>query len=429
MNDISNYKVFWIFIGLTLFTISSPPLWAQKTYQQAFSEALEAKENGDLRLFLDQLQLANSLRPNHRVILYNLSLAYLMNDRGIEAVEVLDQRTDFYANADFNEDPDFALIKEQLGYDELMDKIELLNQSEESSVLAFNIERPGFHPEGIAWSETEERFYLSDVRCGLILSIKGNGSKIEEVADLKDIGFWGAMGMDFDPNEKNILWVTSSVLPNYCEFRSELEGRSAVLKLDINTGKLIQSFEVEGEHVFGDLLISKNGIVYFTDSMTPLIYKIEPGKDTASVFVNDDRFWNLQGLTLSGKQMIVSDYITGLYSINMRSGEVSPVVGSDPKLRGTDGLYADGSTVYLIQNGTYPFRISKIEILEDGREKRGSYQYLDNATENLGEPTLGTIHDGALYFIANSPWSFYDEKDEPLMVEWPIIQVRRINLD
>ncbi|MEP0463143.1 MAG: hypothetical protein ABJD55_17050, partial [Flavobacteriaceae bacterium] len=58
-----------------------------------------------------------------------------------------------------------------------------------------------------------------------------------------------------------------------------------------------------------------------------------------------------------------------------------------------------------------------------------SLEIIDRAVHELNEPTLGTIQNGILYFIANSPWAFYDENGQPKLDEWPRLQIRKFELD
>ncbi|MEP1305012.1 MAG: hypothetical protein ABJK11_02115 [Balneola sp.] len=399
-------------------------LVAQNTAGEEYQLATKAYEAKDYPAFLTHLENANDLRPNHRTILYNLAIAYTLNHEHQKALDILKYRASFYSINDFSEDEELSPLKDFPEYSTLLSNIEKVNTPIQTSELHFEFERKGFHPEGIAIHPQSGNFYLSDVRCGEIYSLSKDGSNPELVIDLKELGFWGGMGMAFDKTDANILWVTTSALPQFCEYTGSLEGKSAMLKIDLQNKKLIRSYSLEGNHVFGDLITSKEGTVYVSDSNNPLIYKIDKTSDQLELFLDPKNLFNLQGLALADENTLyVSDYITGVYSVDIATKEINPVLSENQLTRGTDGLYLYNDQLFLLQNGTRPFQIAKIDLSDS------SLEIIDRAVPELNEPTLGTIQNGILYFIANSPWAFYDENGQPKLDEWPRLQIRKFELD
>lgn len=407
-------------IIISVFLFLSSSLSAQSTAGEYYQSANKAFEEKDYPTFLAHLEKANELRPNHRTILYNLALAYTFNEEFEKAIEILGYRASFYAINDFDEDQKFDPLKELTTYQQLLSDIEEQNQPVLNSSLHFKFEKKGFHPEGITIHPESGNFLISDVRCGLISLFNKDGSEHKSVLDLKKLGFWGAMGMAFDKQDSNILWVTTSALPNYCEYADSLEGKSAVLQIDLKNKKLIRSYSMmEGNHVFGDLVISENGTVYISDSSEPFIFRIAPKKDFLEVFLAPDNLFNLQGLALGEEnKLYISDYITGVYSVDLSSKKITPVISETQLTRGTDGLYYFGNQLYLLQNGTRPFQVARVDL------SNASLEILDRAIPELNEPTLGTIHQGVFYFVANSPWAFYSERGKPQLEKWPVLQIR-----
>lgn len=397
-------------------------LLAQTTAGEQYQLANQAYEQQNYSSFLTHIEKANELRPNHRTILYNLAIAYTLNKQFEKAVITMSYRASFYAVNDFSEDEELASLKELSSYKELLVRIEEKNVPLLNSTLHFEFQKEGFHPEGIVIHPETGDFLLSDVRCGILYSYDKEASNMTPLLDLKDFGFWGAMGMSFDKNDPNILWVTTSALSQFCEYTVSLEGKSAVLKIDLKNKKLISSYSMmNGNHVFGDLITTKNGTVYITDSSNPIVYRITEEKNELEVFLEPKNLFNLQGLALGDDNTLyLSDYITGVYSVDLATKEISPVLSENQLTRGTDGLYYSNDQLYLMQNGTIPFQVAKVDLLNSCLE------ILDRGVPELNEPTLGTIKNGTLYFIANSPWVFYDENNAPQLDEWPSIQIRKL---
>ncbi len=407
-------------IIISVFLFLSSSLSAQSTAGEYYQSANKAFEEKDYPTFLAHLEKANELRPNHRTILYNLAVAQTLNQQIEKAIETLEYRASFYAVNDFDDDEKFNPLKELTTYQRILSHIEEKNQPVLNSSLHFEFEKNGFHPEGVAIHPKSGNFLVSDVRCGLISSFTSDGLKYKPILDLKKLGFWGAMGMAFDKQDSNILWVTTSALPNYCEYADSLEGKSAVLQIDLKNKKLIRSYSMmEGNHVFGDLVISENGTVYISDSSEPFIFRIAPKKDFLEVFLAPDNLFNLQGLALGDEnKLYIADYITGVYSIDLSSRQITPVISETQLTRGTDGLYYSNNQLFLMQNGTRPFQVAKVDL------SNSAISIVDRAVPELNEPTLGTIYNGHLYFIANSPWAFYDEDGKPQLEKWPVLQIR-----
>jgi len=410
-------------IFLSVLILFSPVLQAQSTAGEYYQAANKAYEENNFSAFLSHLEKANELRPNHRTILYNLALAYTLNDQHDKAVETLKYRSSFYAVNDFDQDEKLAPLKTLPEYQQLLSQIDEQNKPILNSSLHFEFEEKGFHPEGISIHPEKGNFLVSDVRCGLISSFNRDGSEHKPILDLKKFGFWGAMGMAFDKHDSNLLWVSTSAIPNYCEYSDSLDGKSAVLKIDLKKKQLIRSYSVEGHHVFGDLVTTETGAVYVSDSSEPIVYKITKQADKPEEFLKHEGLINLQGLALGVENTLyLSDYITGVYSVDLSSKKITPVISETQLTRGTDGLYFSNGQLYLMQNGTRPFQVTKVDI------SNSSIEIVDRAVPELNEPTLGIIKSGILYFIANSPWAFYDEGNNPKLEEWPVLQIRKLNI-
>lgn len=415
---------------LFCFLFISTNIFSQSDFREEYQKAITAYESGDYHTFMKGLEASNSLRPNHRVILYNLAVAYVLNDMPEKALSTLEYRASFYNVTDFKEDEDFKPLKKRKEYKDLIETIDKRNKPFSNSSLLLEFEEKGFHPEGIALDPKSESIFLSDVRCGLIKKISIDGSEKEDFMDLKKEGFWGAFGMKIDPVDNNILWVTTSVLPQFCEYSEEINGSAAILKIDITKKEILKSYTAEGDHIFGDLTISETGDVYISDSNEPVIYILKKGSKNIEFYLRSEKFFNLQGLDL-GKNgyLYVSDYITGILKINLSDRSVQQLLNNDNQLlRGTDGMYFANNRLILLQNGTRPIKVSTIGIDKNGNAIPNTLKTIDSNASFLNEPTQGTVFNNKLYFVANSPWSYYDE-NKPMLNEWPVLQIRTASIE
>lgn len=419
----------YLLITIALLLIQTSFLSAQTTYQEWYGVAAKAYEEKDYPRFLEASFEANKIRPNHRVLAYNLAAAYALNNQTKQAIKTLSDRAEYYAVVDFGTDEDFASIRELEPYQALLKKIESLRNPVHTSKEVMQIAKQGFHPEGLTYDAQKDRILLGDIRSGQILSYKVDGSEEELVVDLSKLGYWSAMGMAFDPTNPSLLWISTSAMNIFKDYHSGLQGKSAIVSYDVSKGKMVHEFTIAGNHVFGDLIIGKNGYVWTTDSISPAVYKIDPVKQSMTKEFESDKWWSLQGLVFSedGNTLFIADYISGVYAVDLEKKNISPISDKNTRNRGTDGLYRMGSNLVMLQNGINPQRVTSIEIDENGKAKENTWRVWDNNLEDLNEPTLGAIINGTLYYIANSPWPFYDGVNQKLD-EWPDIKIWKTNL-
>ena len=76
---------------------------------------------------------------------------------------------------------------------------------------------------------------------------------------------------------------------------------------------------MDGFHVFGDLVLTKNDVVYISDSNKPILYKIENESLTEWLNLEKEAF-NLQGITLNDSEdkLFIADYLKGILTISLK---------------------------------------------------------------------------------------------------------------
>jgi len=421
-------------LSIVLLMLHAPSL-AQQSYVDYYRTSMSAYEKGDFGTFLEATRLADSLRPNHPTLLYNLAKGYALNGRPEQALATLRYRTLFYASEDFTKDSVLSRLINEPGYSRLEDQIARNQATQRSSRLAFELQigDTDVHPEGIAYDPARDRFFISDIRNGSIYTVNRDGTEPEALLDLAFRGYWSAMGMQVDPSNPNRLWVATSAMPEFSGYDSTMAGRSAILAVNLNSLEIERSSSLEGQHLFGDLAAASDGTVYITDSRNPVIYRIEPGTSSGlEVFMEKDEWWNLQGLALNSLETIlyVSDYIMGVYKLDLQSLEAEPLLDEEnARTRGADGLGLLGNRLIFLQNGTLPKRVGSIRLNEAGNGIAETLEYHDRALPELDEPTLGVAVEGVFYYIANSPWAHYDRDLQPLLNEWSAPMIFRLGMD
>ncbi len=411
---------------LITFSLLSVNVSAQ-SYIEIYNEGQEALKKGDVQTFRESMVQANELRPNHPVIMYNLAKGHMLNNENRQAFQTLEVLLHFYASPAILDTSEFNVLKVLPEWEQLTKAVSEKQTTNSTSEVAFEFDKPGFHPEGIAYDGETGDFYLTDIREGFIYRFNPNKGELELFVDLKESGYWSALGAAIDPIDPEVIWITTSVMPQFSNFEEEVDGESAVLKISKKTGRIINSYEPEGERILGDLTITDDGIVYITDSRNPVVFTID-SNDVLKVAFQYEKWWNLQGLAFSDDQkyLYLSDYITGVYSIEISSGTIQPIMGENEWLRGGDGIYQKGGILTVLQNGTTPKRVAQIQLGDKGKAVTETLAFPDQAREDINEPTLGTWVNDDLYYIGNSPWGYYGEDRSPVLDKWPKLKIFKL---
>ncbi len=416
-----------------LLCVMLPELVAAQTYVDHYNAGIAHFNKAEYKDFVEALSKADSLRPNHPTITYNLAIGYAKLNNFEKAFEVLKKRMGYSAGEAFLEDEEFLGLRASEYFTQLERYYLEQNEIHEKSNIAFQIDKKGFHPEGMEYDEESERFYITDIHQGLIVSFSKDGNEKEVVSNLFEQGFWGLFGIKADKIDKSIFWVTSSAVPEFKYYQESDKGRSVLLKINKKSGKVLRSYEVSGgqPHLFGDLIVTDNGDVYVTDSIQPHIYKLNRTTDKFDLFISNDLLWNLQGIAISkdNSHLIISDYILGLLHVNINRKTIKPLIGDiNHKTRGTDGIYLIDERLFLIQNGTSPIRVSYLNLNNDGSATNKEVHIVDQNVNEMTDPTLGVVIESEFYFIGNSPWQYY-KNEKPLYEKWPLLNIYKLMID
>jgi sugar lactone lactonase YvrE len=241
------------------------------------------------------------------------------------------------------------------------------------------------------------------VRTGAILVVNPDGA-IQTFADVP----WGVFGMAVDA-KRGVLWATTTALPQVEEFRAEDKGKSALLRIDLATGRVLETLRPadESEHHFGDVAVAADGQVYVSDSGSPVIFRVVASG--LEPFLRGP-FESMQGIAPAGNVLYVADYSKGLFAVDLRTRDVHPLrVPPNASLLGVDGLYfVNGRTLIGTQNGTAPNRIIRIRLAPGGLAVSSVETLLANGS-GMGDPTLGVVVGKRFHFNGNAQWELFGE--------------------
>lgn len=391
-----------------LFLIVSIGLKAQDSLRIVFESAMSAKEQGDDAMYLEQILLANQLRPNHQVIEYYVGSAYALNNDVLLACDFLRRSVVSKGDIDLGTS-DFNLIRDSPSFKEVLSIQKDIMQEVNNSEKAFQIEDLDFHAEGIAFDSKGDRFFVGSVHKNKIIELNRTSGESNVFATKQD-GLWSVFGMKVD-EQNQVLWVSTTASKYMIGFDSTLVGKAAIFRYDLEKGGVKKIELNDGvHHGFGDLTLDKLGNVYVSDSETNQIFVIRAGEEELSLFYTNESIRSLQGLALSedNEALFFSDYTKGVYRLDLQALEATLIECKlNISLKSIDGLYVSNNTLITTQNLVIPMRVSQLLLNESGDEIIG-IKYLEKNNPILNEPTLGAIVDGYFYYVANSQWGAYN---------------------
>jgi SMP-30/Gluconolactonase/LRE-like region len=372
--------------------------------------AEQAYKEKDFAAYLEHMKRAAALRPDHPTMLYNLASAQALAGDRAEAARLLARLAAMGLFYPADEDEDFVSLKETAEFRAALRKFAANREPAGEGATAFTLAEKGLVTEGVAYDPTDGTFYVSSVYRRKILRVGRDGAA-RDFATAGD-GLWSVLGLKVDARRRH-LWATTAAHRQMSGFREEEDGLSAVLKFDLRTGKLVKKYALPnqpGRHLLGDLVVTKEGDVFATDSLSPAVYRIARGRDELELFAGGAPFVSPQGLDLSpdGRTLFVADYSKGVFALDLRTRAARPLPHpAEAMLLGIDGLYFHRGALVAVQNGANPQRVVRLRLART-LDRVERLEVLASALPAFDEPTLGVVAGDLFYFVANSQWAAVD---------------------
>ena len=396
-----------IFIALISFVFKAN----SQNLQEMYNKSKSAYENKEYGSFLKIMKQLDSLRPSHPVFTYNLAAALVLNGKTEEALPVMAKSILMDNGVDFDQDADFEPVRSKPGYQRILALKQQQNKTVTGSGKVVVLKEKDLHPEGLTYLPKAKLWLAASIHKGKIIAFDSQTGVCTDWF-IADKGF-AVFAMKPDKNEK-YLWVATAAIPEAQSFTKELEGKAVILRIDIAGKKITARFSVNGNHLFGDLAVTREGTVYVSDSAQPVLYKIE--NNTMDIFLDlSQEAFNLQGITLNtaASKLFVADYLKGILAVDIKNNNrkwLSFPEGTTGK--GIDGLAYYKQSLIAIHNGIKPVRLMQYT-LDDNEKTITACKILDSNRPEFNEPVLMTVQDKQIYFFANAPWNAY-KKDHTL---------------
>lgn len=265
--------------------------------------------------------------------------------------------------------------------------------------------------EGVATDPGHGRTLVSTVAARSLYAIDDDG-RASRILSSDPAG--GLFGMAVD-SRRGKLWVAEASAPDIPG--SGPESRTALVAIDLRSGRLLQRLSLPGAkgHSLNDVTVGPDHSVYAADARSGEIYRLAPGNRRLSVLVPSGWFGSTQGLAVTpdGKSLIVADYASGLYRVDLRSGAIHRLRAPSPAaMVGIDGLARCGGSLIATQNGIAPERVLRIALDGRGRAIRSVSVLAQGA--GVHDITLGACSSGRFRYVADSQWQSAGNPAGPL---------------
>jgi Cu-Zn family superoxide dismutase len=229
------------------------------------------------------------------------------------------------------------------------------------------IDLPGIaYPEGVAYDAARGVFYAGSAESGELLRIDAKTGKARAIIPAGRIApagstFPSMLGMKVDRAGR--LWIAGGF-------------SGLITMVNPATGRLIAQEKVPGNQrtLLNDLVVLGD-TAYVTDTFHPMLWRMRAGGkpeawlDLASGPIAFADGPNLNGITASadGRSLIVVQMNKGkLFHIDIATRAITPIDVGSLDLVGSDGLWLDGSTLYVVQQ--WANRVVRLQ-MEPGLKK------------------------------------------------------------
>ena len=308
----------------------------------------------------------------------------------------------------------FDRFKDDPGYRALLARVRRDFPPVLGSTVAFTIPEPDLIPEGIAYDPAGKRLFVGSTHKQKIVAITRDGLVRDFVASSRD-GLTVPLGLSID-SARRLLWAAA-------EFRVANPDGASVLRTglaayDLATGRLAQQVLIDAAgHRPNDLVVTKTGDVYVTDSRSNELYRLAAGGTRLERILDSTQIQAPNGIALAPDESRV--FIAAWPSIvvmDLRTRNVVPLrQGANVVTAGLDGLYFHNSSLIGVQNELHPGRVVRFELSADlGAVER--VRVIEAYNPRFDVPTTGAIAEGRFYIIANTQLGKIDPTTGKLLV-------------
>ena len=263
-------------------------------------------------------------------------------------------------------------------------------------------------PEGIAYSESQDAFYLTSVAKSKIIRIERSNGKQEDFISSGAYGYKPGVGI-FADDERKLLYA----LGGYYRLADSV---SSLFIFHLESGKLLRKYDVGGSepHFLNDLIMDDKGTLYITDTKDASIYILPKDTDSLQLFYKSDEIKYPNGIAISddNKKLYIASQIHGVRILDLNSRRLLNAPDTSGISQGIDGLEFYSGNLYAIQNGVKPQKHNfRKLLLNEDQSDITEVEIIDENNPQLNHPLTFCIANGQAFVIANSNLQYLDQSN------------------
>jgi sugar lactone lactonase YvrE len=378
-----------------------------------FRQARAAHEAKDYPAFYATMSRLAAIAPDDPDVILGFAAASAHTGRGAEAERLLSRLAALQVYRDLVANPDFVTLQEDEAFKSAATAMASLKTVIGTEDVAFRLLERDFIPEAVTWDAGTRTFLVSSVHRRKVVRVERDGTVTELVPAARG-GLGSALGVEVDA-KRRILWVCSNIFPQTLGARPEDLNKATLLSFHADSGRLLGRYPLDhgkAGHTCDSLTLDPQGNVYVSDGVTGAVYRLRRGARRLATFLLSGTLRSAQSPTFApgGKILFIADYGQGIVRVDVASRKVTLLPGPpDVLLEGIDGLVFFHGSLYGVQNGFEPNRVLRLR-LSTGLDRIEGVDVLARNLPLFDGPTLATVVDGTLYYVANSQWDKFDEK-------------------
>jgi DNA-binding beta-propeller fold protein YncE len=381
-------------VALLLSLLLSPSA-AVAQQEQVKGTPAEPTDAAEVREQIATVEKLMPSLPDRGAALYVLAVSKQHLHETRQALSLLKECISLQEGFDPSGDPEFRGLKGEKEFETLEERVHRNFPAVMHAHGAMVTEEKDLVPEGLAYDERQNLFYMGSLYRRKIVKITPN-SHVSDLVPADRYKLLPVLGIRLDPRDGSVWAATTDFAVD--AWATEL------IHLDAQ-GNLLGRYSPKGpgKHELNDLVVRRSGEVYTTSTSTHVVFRWNPKAEAFETVATNRPLLHPNGIALADddQTLYVADDL-GVVQIHLADGssrDVEP--GSHSTLAGIDGLYWHKGSLVAVQNGIGSPRVVAFQLSKDG-SRVVQTTVLENRSGLTVLPTTGAIRGDDFYFISNS---------------------------